>query len=61
MEVLFTFRPSTVGGIAALLKYISELEDWQMPPGLEDGDGKKNAQALCVSIAAALEQIGSAA
>jgi hypothetical protein len=61
MDVIFTFRPSTVAGTVALLKYISELEDWQMPAGLEDTDGKKAVQTLCISLAAALEQIGSAA
>ncbi|WP_426442220.1 hypothetical protein [Bradyrhizobium genosp. P] len=61
MGVLFNFRPSTLPGVVALLKYIAELEDWQMPPGLEDDHGKENAQALCASLASALQQIGGAA
>ena len=61
MDVIFTFRPSTVGGAAALLKYIATLEDWQMPAGLEDSDGMKALQALCVSVAATLKQSEAAA
>jgi hypothetical protein len=61
MDVVFTFQPSTVAGVAALLKYISTLEEWQMPPGLEDGDGKKAVQRLCTCLAAAIEQGGVAA
>jgi hypothetical protein len=57
MDVIFTFRPSTIAGAAALLKYISTLEEWQMSPGLEDGEGKKNVQAFCGSLAIALETI----
>lgn len=57
MDVIFTFRPSTIVGTAALLKYISTLEEWQMPPGVEDGEGKKNVQAFCGSLATALETI----
>lgn len=58
MDLIFTFRPSTVAGVAALLKFISTLEDWQMAPGLEDGDGMKAAQTLCTGLAAAIEQSG---
>jgi hypothetical protein len=61
MDVLFTLRPSTLAGAVTWLKYISTLEDWQMPAGLEDGDGKANAQAFCVALAGALEQIGGVA
>lgn len=57
-DVLFNLRPATVAGVAALLNYISELEEWQMPPGLGDGHGKENVQAMCASLAAALDQIG---
>lgn len=57
MDVIFTFRPSTIAGTAALLKYISTLEEWQMPPGVEDGEGKKNVQAFCGFLATALETI----
>ncbi len=56
MDVIFTFRPSTVAGVAALLKYISTLEEWQMPPGLEDGNVLRTVQTLCTCLAAALEQ-----
>jgi hypothetical protein len=58
MDVIFTFRPSTVAGVAALLKYISTLEDWQMAPGFEDGDGMKSVKTLCTCLAAAIEQSG---
>jgi hypothetical protein len=56
MDVIFTFRPSTVAGVAALLKYISTLEDWQMVPGLEDGDSIMAVKTLCTGLAAAIEQ-----
>jgi len=58
MDVIFSFQPSTVAGVAALLKYISTLEDWQMAPGLEDSDSMKAAQTLCACLAAAIEQSG---
>ena len=58
MAIIFTFQPSTVAGVAALLKYISTLEDWQMAPGLEDGDSMNAVKALCTSLAAAIEQSG---
>ena len=58
MDLIFTFRPSTVAGVAALLKYISTLEDWQMPRGLEDGDSMKAVTTLCTCLAAAIEQSG---
>jgi hypothetical protein len=58
MDLIFTFRPSTVAGVAALLKYISTLKDWQMAPGLEDGDSMKAVKTLCTCLAAAIEQSG---
>ncbi|KJC37713.1 hypothetical protein UP06_30365 [Bradyrhizobium sp. LTSP857] len=61
MGLLFSYRPATIAGVAALLNYISTLEEWQMPPGLEDGDGKEAVQRLCTCLAAALEQNGAAA
>ncbi|TYL87785.1 hypothetical protein [Bradyrhizobium cytisi] len=60
MDVIFTFEPSTVAGVTALLNYISTLEEWQMPPGLEDGNGKEAVQTLCSRLAAAIEQSGVA-
>ena len=57
-NVIFSFRPSTVAGVVALLKYISTLMDWQMAPGLEDGDGSKAVKTLCTCLAAAIEQSG---
>jgi hypothetical protein len=61
MELIFTFRPSTIAGTVASLKYICELEDWQMPSGVEDGHGRYAMQTFCASLAAALEQIGGPA
>jgi hypothetical protein len=58
MDVIFTFRPSTVAGVVALLKYISTLEDWQMPPGLEESDSMKAVKTLCTCVAAAIDQSG---
>jgi hypothetical protein len=45
----------------AAVVYISTLEEWQMPPGLEDGDVLRTVQTLCTCLAAALEQSGAAA
>jgi len=56
MDLIFSFRPSTVAGVAALLKYISTLEDWQMPAGLEESNSMKAVKTLCTSLAAAIEQ-----
>jgi pyrroline-5-carboxylate reductase len=61
MDVLFTFRPSTVAGVAPLLNYISTLEEWQVPRGLEESDAMQAVQKLCTSLAAAIEQNGVAA
>lgn len=58
MDIIFTFRPSTVAGVAALLKYISTLEDWQMPSGLDDSNSMGAVQMLCTCLAAAIEQSG---
>lgn len=56
MDLIFTFWPSTVAGVAVLLKYISTLEDWQMPPGLDDSDSMMAVKTLCTCLAAAIEQ-----
>jgi hypothetical protein len=58
MDVIFSFRPSTIAGTVALLEYISGLEDWQLPRSLEDDEGEEAVQTFCASLAAALEQIG---
>jgi hypothetical protein len=58
MDRIFSYRPATVAGVAALLKYISTLEDWQMPPGLEESSGMEAVQRLCTCLAAAIEQSG---
>lgn len=60
MDLIFSYRPATVAGVAALLKYISTLEDWQMPPGLEETNGMEAVQRLCTCFAA-IEQGGVAA
>ncbi|TYO64624.1 twin-arginine translocation signal domain-containing protein [Bradyrhizobium hipponense] len=56
IDVLFTFRPSTIAGVAALLKYISTLEEWQVPRGLEESEAMQAVQTLCTCLAAAIEQ-----
>ena len=58
MDLIFTFRPSTVAGVAALLKYISTLEDWQMPQGLDDSNSMMAVKLLCTCLAGAIEQSG---
>jgi hypothetical protein len=58
MDLIFSFRPSTVAGVAALLKYITTLKDWQMAPGLEDGEGAAAVETLCTCLAEAIEQSG---
>lgn len=45
-----------LAGAAALRKYIATLEEWQMPPGLEESSGMEAVQKLCSCLAAALEQ-----
>jgi hypothetical protein len=57
IDVIFGFRPSTLTGVAALLRYIAKLEDWQMARGLEESESRKVVQALCTSIAATIERI----
>jgi hypothetical protein len=56
MDLIFSFRPATAAGAAALLKCIATLEEWQMPPGLEESSGMEAVQKLCSCLAAALEQ-----
>jgi hypothetical protein len=61
MDRIFGYRPTTIAGVAALLRYISTLEDWQMPPGLEESNGMEAVQRLCTCLAAAIKQIEVAA
>jgi hypothetical protein len=56
IDRIFSYRPATVAGVTALLKYIATLEDWQMPPGLEESNGMEAVQRLCTCLAAALDQ-----
>jgi hypothetical protein len=48
MDRIFSYRPATVAGVAALLKYISTLEDWQMPQGWRKVRHGGGAEALHV-------------
>ena len=57
IDVIFSFRPSTLAGVVALLRCIAKLEDWQMARGLEESESRKVVQVLCASIAVALEPL----
>jgi hypothetical protein len=52
---LFTFKPSTSAGVAALLRYISSLQVWQMPGCFSEPREIKGMKDLCKSLAVALE------
>jgi hypothetical protein len=52
---LFTFKPSTSAGVAALLRYISSLQVWQMPGYFSEPREIKGMKDLCKSMAVALE------
>jgi hypothetical protein len=52
---LFAFKPSTSGGVASLLRYISSLQVWQMPGHFSEPREIKGMKDLCKSLAAALE------
>jgi hypothetical protein len=52
---LFAFKPSTSAGVASLLRYISSLQDWQMPGHFSEPREIKGMKDLCKSLAAALE------
>ena len=50
MDRIFSYRPATVAGVAALLKYISTLEDWQMPPGLEESKAWRRCRGFARAL-----------
>jgi hypothetical protein len=52
---LFAFQPSTSAGVASLLRYISSLQDWQMPGCFSEPREIKGMKDLCKSLAVALE------
>ncbi|EIG63490.1 hypothetical protein [Bradyrhizobium sp. WSM1253] len=58
MDLIFSYRPTTIAGVVALLKYIATLEDWQMAAGLDDSNSMASVQTLCTCLAAAIEQSG---
>jgi hypothetical protein len=53
-DVLFAFRPTSSTGVGALLRYISTLEDWQMPRGLAEPSEIEALKNLCGSLSIAL-------
>jgi hypothetical protein len=55
VERLFTFQPLTLPGYAAMLRYLSGLEDWQMV-GRFNYDFA-DLREFCASLAAAIEAI----
>jgi hypothetical protein len=54
-QKLFEFRPASLGGIAALLKYIASLKDWQLPGRFGEPEEIEGMQDLCRTMAAAIE------
>jgi hypothetical protein len=52
---LFAFKPSTSAGVAALLRYISSLQVWQLPGCFSESREIKGMKNLCRSMAVALE------
>ena len=52
---LFAYKPTTSAGVAALLRYISSLRDWQMPGCFSEPREVKGMKSLCKSLAVALE------
>ncbi len=54
-QKLFEFWPASLSGIAALLKYIASLKDWQLPGRFSEPEEIEGMQDLCRTIAAAIE------
>ena len=52
---LLTFKPLTLPGVVAMLRYLSGLEDWQVPGRFNDDFS--NMKELSASVAAAVEAI----
>jgi hypothetical protein len=53
-DVLFAFRPTKSAGVAALLRYISTLKDWQLPRDLAEPSEIECLKNLCRSLSIAL-------
>jgi hypothetical protein len=53
-ERLFAFRPPTLAGVAALLRYASVLEEWELPRGFNDNPEMQN---FCATMTGAIEAI----
>jgi hypothetical protein len=60
-DVLFAFRPTSSAGVGALLRYISTLEDWQMPRDLAEPSEIECLKRLCRSLSIALTTSSGAA
>lgn len=60
-ELMFAFRPTTSAGVAALLRYISTLEVWQLPRGLAEPSEIECLKKLCRSLSIALAMSSDAA
>jgi hypothetical protein len=55
-ETMFAMQPSSPGGVAALLGYISTIEAWQMPNDFgETTREMKTFKELCRNVATAIE------
>jgi hypothetical protein len=52
---LFAFRPATPAGVASLLRYISSLQDWEMPSYFNEPESIRGVKKLCKTMAAALD------
>jgi hypothetical protein len=59
-NMMFTFQPTTPTGVAAMLRYITTLEDWQMPCGMGEPDEIASLKTLCSTMANALDPSGEA-
>jgi hypothetical protein len=53
----FTFQPTTPSGVGALLRYISTLEDWQMPGGMGEPAEIACLKRLCSTMSNALAAV----
>jgi hypothetical protein len=50
-----TFQPATLPGLAVMLRYLSGLEDWQLPGRFTDDF--EDMQELSATIAQAIEAV----
>jgi hypothetical protein len=54
-DMMFAFQPTTSAGVAALLRYIATLKDWEMPREEEEPSENARLKALCLTMAKALD------